>query len=206
MWTGGQGLKIENEKKINPIYFIIRKCRHVDKKLSFYFIFSFLLVPFKISVKSVDRWTRSCLSISCFLSFLYPFIFCKKCGQVGKVWKLRMKKKSIPYILLLESVDMWTRSCLSISFFLSFLYLLKYLQIVWTGGQEAVFLFQVFFLSCTLSILCKKCGQVDKVWKFRKKKMWTCKQESFFLYYFFLVPTIPDIHTPWRPIQRAGIR
>ena len=178
MWKGGQALKCLNNNNFN-LCFIIQNCGHVDKKLSLYNVFF----------------------LSCTLSF-----FCKKCGQVGKVWKLRMKKKSIPYILLLESVDMWTRSCLSISFFLSFLYLLKYLQIVWTGGQEAVFLFQVFFLSCTLSILCKKCGQVDKVWKFRKKKMWTCKQESFFLYYFFLVPTIPDIHTPWRPIQRAGIR
>ena len=151
----------------------------MDKKLSFYFMFSFFLVPFH---------------------------FLQKVWTGGQGLKIENEKKSIPYILLLESVDMWTRSCLSISFFLSFLYLLKYLQIVWTGGQEAVFLFQVFFLSCTLSILCKKCGQVDKVWKFRKKKMWTCKQESFFLYYFFLVPTIPDIHTPWRPIQRAGIR
>ena len=97
---------------------------------------------------------------------------------------------------------MWTRSCFSISCVLSFLYSQKYFQKVWTGGQfrkiiikmnnvfyhykvrtceqEAVFVFHVFFLSCILQNIFKKCGQVDKFWKFWKKN-------NFHLMYFIII-------------------
>ena len=74
-------------KKIYPMYVIITKCRHVDNKLSFYFMFSFFLVPFKIFAKSVDMWTRSCLSISCFFFFLSPLKSCQKVWTSGQVDK-----------------------------------------------------------------------------------------------------------------------
>ena len=45
--------------KCNHMYFIIQKCGHVDKNLSFYFMFSFFLISFNFFAKSVDRWTRS---------------------------------------------------------------------------------------------------------------------------------------------------
>ena len=55
-WTSSK-----NSDNFNDIgmYFIIQKCGYVDKKLSFYFIFSLFLVPFKFLSKSVDRWTSS---------------------------------------------------------------------------------------------------------------------------------------------------
>ena len=128
----------------------------MDKKLFFYFMFSFILVHFISFAKSVDRWTS-------------------------------FEKKSTPCISLLDCSDIWTRSCLSISCFFSFLYPLKYLQKVWTGGralyilkkkiiphvfhyskvwtcgQEAVSLFHVFFLSCTLQNVLQKVRQVDEL-------------------------------------------
>ena len=197
------------------MYIIVRLFRHLDKKLSFYFMFFFFLVPFKIFAKSVDgwtssvyseeknhtscislfksvdMWTRSCFSISCFFSFLYPpkcfaksetsgralYILKKKiiphvfhyskvwtCGQeavslfhvfflsctlqnvLQKVWTGGQALKILNILMrtvcisIFKSVDMWTRSCLSISTFLSFLYPLKYLQKVWTHGQALNFL------------------------------------------------------------------
>ena len=122
---------------------------------------------------------------------------------------------------------MWTRSCFSISCVLSFLYSQKYFQKVWTGGQfrkiiikmnnvfyyykvrtceqEAVFVFHVFFLSCILQNIFKKCGQVDKFWKFWKKKqfspnvfhyhkVWTCGEETVSLFsIFFILFTFQNI-------------
>ena len=79
----------------------------MDKKLSFYFIFSFFLLPFKIFGKSVDRWTSSEHS----------------------------EKKSPPCMLLFKSVYLQTRSCLSISCFLSALHPSKSCQKVWTSLQ-----------------------------------------------------------------------
>ena len=59
VWTGGQALKILIILMTKIMYFIIQKCGYVDKKLSFYFISSFYLLPFKFLAKSVDRWTSS---------------------------------------------------------------------------------------------------------------------------------------------------
>ena len=117
-------------------------------------------------------------------------------------------------------MDLWTRSCLSTSCFLSFVYLPKYFQKVWTGGHaqkslkknypnyfklrtcqhEVVFLFHVSFLSCTLQNVFKKCGQVDKFWKFWKKHNFNLiffifkkcghvdkKLSFYFIFSFFLV-------------------
>jgi len=88
------------------MYFIIIKWELVNKKLSLYFMFSFFLVTSKTFSKSVDRWTN-----------------------------FESSEKKWSYGSLLESVDMWTRSCLSILCFLSFLYPPNYFQKVWTGGQ-----------------------------------------------------------------------
>ena len=165
----------------------------MDKKLSFYFMFSFFLISFKFFAKSVDRWTSS-------------------------------EKKSTPCISLLESKDIWTRSCLSISYFLSFLYPLKYLEKVWTGGQEL----WVFWKKGMYFII-QKCGHVDKklffilcflcflyplifrqkVWiggqalNILKKnhphvcyysKVWTCRQEAAFLFHVFFLPCTLQNH------------
>ena len=56
----------------------------MGKKLSFYFIFSFFLVPFKVFGKNVDRWTRA---------FFFMFSFF-----------------NVPNNCLAESVDRWTSS------------------------------------------------------------------------------------------------
>ena len=56
----------------------------MGKKLSFYFIFSFFLVPFKVFGKNVDRWTRA---------FFFMFSFF-----------------NVPNNCLSESVDRWTSS------------------------------------------------------------------------------------------------
>ena len=112
------------------MYFIIQKCGYVDKKLSFYFISSFYLLPFKFLAKSVDRWTSSekkisplyaiirkyrhvdkKLSFNFMFSFLYvPFIIY---GKSVDRWTraLNILKKGH----VLHCVEMWTRSCFSIS-------------------------------------------------------------------------------------------
>ena len=87
------------------LWFIIRKCGHVDKKLSFYFMFSFFLVPSKLFSKSVDRWTSSESSEKNNFHLMYFIII--KCGIVEK--KLSF-------------------------YFLYFVYLPKYFQKVWRGG------------------------------------------------------------------------
>ena len=130
---------------------VLQKCGLVDKKLFFYFMFSFSLVPFifwqkvwtggqalkilkilmttffrvpfKIFAKNVDGWTRRCFYILCFFLFCTLYIFLQKHGLVDK-------------------------KLFSISCFLSFLYSTKCFTKVWTCGQEAV-----FFPSCTLYIL-----------------------------------------------------
>ena len=164
-WTSS-----ENSEKFNDncTYFIIQKCGYVDKKLFLCFMFSFFLVPFKFLEKSVDRWTSFELSEKK-INFMYIFHF-SKVWNVDKKLSFHFmfsfflvlfhifskivdrwtsseysEKKSTPCMSLLQSVDMWTIRCLSISCFLSFLYPLRYLQKVWTCGQDAVFLFHVFF-------------------------------------------------------------
>ena len=122
---------------------------------------------------SVDMWTRRSLSISCFLSVIYPSQFWQKSVDRWTSNENSEKKVSISFILLLESVHLWTSSCLSISFFLlstlypskfwqksvdrwtsnenfwkKFQHNMRYSLKVWTCGQDAVFLFQFFFLSC----------------------------------------------------------
>jgi hypothetical protein len=114
-------------------------------------------------------WTRSCLSISCFLSLLCPLSFLQKVWTGRRALKI-LKKRF--YLSLLESVDMWTRSCLSISCFLSFLYPLKYLQKVWTGGQA-------------LNILEKKSTSCISL--FKNVDMWTRSCFSISCFLSFLV-------------------
>ena len=94
----------------NHMYFIIQKCGYVDKKLSFYFMFSFFLISFKFFAKSVDRWTNS---------------------------ESSEDLMAIVCVSLFKSVEMWTRSCFSISF---------------------------YFYLVPFNFFCTKCGQVDQLW------------------------------------------
>jgi hypothetical protein len=193
------------------MYIIVRLFRHLDKKLSFYFMFFFFLVPFKIFAKSVDgwtssvyseeknhtscislfksvdMWTRSCFSISCFFSFLYPpkcfaksvdrwtssenskhfnencmYFNIQKCGYVDKKLSFYFNFSFIlvPFKIFAKSVDTWTSSEFSEKIIQ--LHVIHFSK-VWICGQEAVFLFHVFFLSCALYLFCKKCGQVDEL-------------------------------------------
>ena len=101
---------------------VLQKCGLVDKKLFFYFMFSFPLVPFIFWQKV---WTG---------------------GQALKILKILMTTFFlVPFKIFAKSVDRWTRSCFYISFFLPFLYPTKCFT-------KDVFLFHVFFLSFTLYI------------------------------------------------------
>ena len=208
-----------SEKISNPcmpllestVYFFLQKVWTGGQALKILII---LMASVCISLfKNVDMWTRSCLCISCFLSFLYLLKYLQKvwtggqalsflrkkcqlhvfhfskvwiCGQeavflshvfflsfflvpfnffLQKVWTCGralniLKKNSTPRMSLLESVDMWTRSCLSISCFLSLLYAAKYFQKVWTGGQVLKVLKKPNFN--LILFIFKKCGRVDK--------------------------------------------
>ena len=104
---------------------------------AFLFHIFFHSCTIQVFAKSVDRWTRSCFYISCFLSFLYPikcFIKVWTCGQEA-VFYFMFSFFLVPYKMFCKSVDLWTRSCFSISCFLSLLYPFIFWQKVWTGGQ-----------------------------------------------------------------------
>ena len=151
----------------NFIYFFFQVCT-VDKKLSIYFIFSFYLVPFSFYSKSVDRGTSSensgelmvivCVSLfksvdkMLFVLFYFPSTLYPLKVFLHKVWTggqamiiLKILMASI-CISLFKSMDMWTKSCLSISCFLSLLYSLDFLQKVWTGGQALKKINPMYFI------------------------------------------------------------
>ena len=101
----------------------------MGKKLSFYLIFSFFRVPFKVFGKNVDRWTRAFFySFLCFLSSMYPLIVWQKVWTGGQALNI-LKKKSTPFMFYSK---------------------------VWTCRQEAVFQFFVSFLPYTLQNHVKK--------------------------------------------------
>jgi hypothetical protein len=55
-WTRNEN----SEKKVSiPFILVLKMCGHVDKNLSFYFMFSFFYASFTIMTKSVDRWTSN---------------------------------------------------------------------------------------------------------------------------------------------------
>ena len=97
-------------KKNNLICFIIRKCGDVDKKLSFYFMFSFVLVPSKLFSRSVDRWTSSESSEKNNFHLMYFIII--KCGLVEKKlsFYLIFSLFCVPSKIFSKSVDRWTSS------------------------------------------------------------------------------------------------
>ena len=116
----------------------------MDKKLFIYFIFSFYLVPFSFFAKSVDRWTSS-----------------------------ENSEDLIVCVSLFKSVEMWTRSCFSISF--SF-YLVPFnfffAQSVdrWTSYDNSQNL-----IGNHMYFIIQKCGYVDK------------KLSFYFMFSFFLI-------------------
>ena len=137
-------------------------------------------ISFILLLESLDLWTSSCFSILFLLYALYPSKFWQKVWTGGQEIKISEKKFQPNMFPSLKSVDMWTRCCLSISFFLSFflsctLYFL--LQKVWTGGQ-------------VLKILKKV--SIPLISFLKSVDMWTksCLSNSFFLSFFFLVPFI----------------
>ena len=118
----------------------------------FIFYASFFFVPYKMFYKSMDLWTRSCFLfhvffLSCTLqnvlqkcglvdkklfSFpLVPFIFWQKVWTGGQALNI-LKKKINPIYVLFKSVDLQTRSCLSIFCFFLALHPSKSCQKVWT--------------------------------------------------------------------------
>ena len=121
MWTGGQVVKILR-KQFQHYWFNHLKVWTVDKKMAFYFMFSFCPSTFRQNLfESVDMRTKKCLSISYFLSVMQPSQFWQK--SVDSVDRMKiLKKVSISFILLLENVDLWKSSCLSILFLLNILY------------------------------------------------------------------------------------
>ena len=55
VWTGGPVMKIMKKNSFNLMYIFICKCRYVDKKVSFYFMFSFCYVLFTILTKKCGQ-------------------------------------------------------------------------------------------------------------------------------------------------------
>ena len=55
VWTGGQVIKIMKKNIFNLMYILICKCGYVDKKVFFYFIFSFCYVLFTILTKKCGQ-------------------------------------------------------------------------------------------------------------------------------------------------------
>ena len=161
MWTGGQNGKILR-KQFQAHLFCRVKVWTLGKKLPFYFMFSLCL-----SKNWQKVWTG---------------------GQVMKIMK---KIFLTSCIFLFASVDMWTKRCFSISYFLSVMYssqfwqksvdrwtnnenyekkiqsLLSYSLKVQTCGQVVVILFYFFFLP--FKILTKNVDRWKEM-KFSEKK------------------------------------
>jgi hypothetical protein len=129
MWTGGQVRKILR-KQFQPHLFHHLKVWTVGKRLSFYFMFSFS-----------------------------PSKFWQKVWTGGQEMKILNKIDSTSCIFLFESVDMWTRRCLSISCFLSVCTLHNFDEKVWTGGPVMKILKKSFNL---LYFTTWQCRLVDK--------------------------------------------
>jgi hypothetical protein len=145
----------------------------------------------------VDLWTRSCFSILHVLSFVYPSKYFQKVWTGGKTLKIIIKKNNlnlmyfniikcglvdknlsfyfmfsffrVPSKIFSKSVDRWTCSEKSEK---NYPNVFHYFELP-TCQHEAVFLFHISFLSCTLQNVFKKCGQVDKFWKFWKNPILT---------------------------------
>ena len=133
-------------------------------------------------LESAYLWTSSCLSILFLLSTLYPSKIWQKMWMGGQEMKISEKIVLTSCIFLFASVDMLTKRCLSISYFLSVMYSSQFWQKIvdrWTSnenyekkfksdffiawkcvfvdtGQVVVFLFYFFFLPCTLQNFDKK--------------------------------------------------
>ena len=132
-------------------------------------------------------WTRACLSISCFLSFLYPP---KNVAKNVDRWTSSKNSENLNgnhMYFIIQKCALWTRSCLSISFFLSTLYpLVFFAKSVdrWTSSENSEDLMAIVCVSLFKSVemwtrscfsisfsfylvpfnfFCTKCGQVDKL-------------------------------------------
>ena len=132
----------------------------MDKKLFIYFIFSFYLVPFSFFAKSVDRWTSS-----------------------------ENSEDLIVCVSLFKSVEMWTRSCFSISFsfyIVPFIFFYK----VWTGGQ-AIIILKILMPTVCISL-------------FKSVDMWTksCLSISCFLSFLYLLNFLQKVWTGGQALKK----
>ena len=174
------------------MYILIDKCGicgQISLSETVFFISYFL--SFLYPSNYFHMWTSSCFSILCFLSFVYlQNIFKKWTG--GQPLKIFIKKNNfnLMYFIIIKCglVDKKLFFYFTCSFFcVPFEIFSKCVDTrtnsenyyqkekfkpnvfqhykVWTCGQEAVFLFHVFFLSCTFQNIFKKCGQVDMLRK-----------------------------------------
>ncbi len=72
-------------------------------------------------------------------------------------------------------------------------------------------LFSIIILSCVLQKLCQMCGQVDMlrilmatICIFHYSKVWTCEQETVFLFHvFFLFFTLDFLQKVWTGGQKT---
>ena len=120
----------------------------------------------------MNMWTRICLSISCYVSFI---ILTKSVDRWTSNENSEKRKKHLNFSLF-ESVDLWTRSSLSISCYVSFIILTKNVD-RWTSNENSekkrfnllllflksvdmwsrsCFSLKFFFLPCTLQNFDKK--------------------------------------------------
>ena len=163
VWTGGQALKK------NQVFHTIRDTKRILG-----------------SLHTVISWFLS------FFPSIYFFLFlsCTLQNVLQKLWTggqaLRILRSLMTtvHISLFKSVDMWIRSCLCVSCFLSLLYPLNFWEKAWTGGQ-------------VLNFLKKKINFMYFI--FQKCGIWTrsCLSISCFLSFLYSFIFFQKLWTGW---------
>ena len=127
-------MKIKKKKWFESHVYSYLKVWACGQKVPFYVKFSFCSVPCTILTQKV--WTggqvMKILSISLFLSTLYPSKFWQKRWTGGQALKFFWK---IIQPCMFYCSNVWTIMCLSISCFLYAMYPSQCWKKVWTGGQ-----------------------------------------------------------------------
>ena len=146
MWTGGQASKIQN----------------------------ILMATLCISFFKCALWTRGCLSISFFLSTLYPSVFSKSVDRRTSSENSE-ELMAIACVLLFKCVEMWARSCFFYSILFCSFYLVPFKSFFaqsvdrWTNYDNSEnfngnHMFSLFkSISCFLSFL-SSLNFLQKVW------------------------------------------